>query len=177
MEDSPSTSVAELYDLTSPSYDALYREEQYSKYGFIEEKRLLGGFKRVLDAGCGTGLLYSYMVERGLDDFRIYVCLDASEGMVRIAASRSSDPRFIPVVAYIENTPALDKYFDVAYSVTVWDNLEDRSRALSELRRVAKVVVVTRHHKSRSEPPPALDGAFREIGFRVDYFYVASGDR
>jgi len=172
LEDCLNTSVVEFYNATAGSYDQLYRDEQFLKYAFLQEKNLLGGFKRVLDAGCGTALLFEYMTGKGAVDFMVYVCLDASEGMIKETLSKVRDPRFIPIVAFIEETPVVDEYFDVAYSITVWDNLEDKRKSLSELKRVAHVVVVSQHHKSTSPTPASIDPSFQEIGFRVDRFFV-----
>jgi ubiquinone/menaquinone biosynthesis C-methylase UbiE len=178
LEDCLNTSVVEFYNATAGSYDQLYRDEQFSKYAFLQEKSLLAGFKRVLDAGCGTALLFDYMTGKEAGDFKVYVCMDASEGMIREALSKVRDPRFISIVAFIEETPVIDDYFDIAYSITVWDNLEDKRRALSELKRVAHIVVVSQHYKSTSPTPASIDPSFQEIGFRVDRFFVyIQGDK
>ncbi|MEM4827645.1 MAG: hypothetical protein QXK07_06365, partial [Desulfurococcaceae archaeon] len=67
--------------LVKPSvYDELYKDEQFEKYNCLVQ---LVGEPRgdLLDAGCGTGLLYSYIRIMG---YRIdrYICLDPDEEML-----------------------------------------------------------------------------------------------
>ncbi len=70
--------VMEYYDTIASSYNELYGDEQLSKYRGIED--ICKGAK-ILDIGCGTGLLLKYLRVVGADP-RLYVCLDISREML-----------------------------------------------------------------------------------------------
>lgn len=63
------------YDLIVKSYDELYGDEQAAKYASAIRTRPRG---RVLDVGCGIGLLYGYLIERMNVRPEIYVGIDVS---------------------------------------------------------------------------------------------------
>lgn len=73
-----SSDVMEYYDAIAPSYNELYGNEQLSKYEGVED--ICRGV-RILDIGCGTGLLLKYLRDSGTD-LRLYVCLDISREML-----------------------------------------------------------------------------------------------
>lgn len=70
--------VMEYYDAIAPSYNELYGDEQLNKYRGIED--LCRG-ARILDIGCGTGLLLKHLRDSGADP-ELYVCLDISREML-----------------------------------------------------------------------------------------------
>lgn len=73
-----SSEVMEYYDAIAPSYNELYGDEQLVKYRGIED--VCRG-ARVLDIGCGTGLLLKHLRSSGAEP-GLYVCLDVSRGML-----------------------------------------------------------------------------------------------
>ncbi len=136
--------IRERYEATARGYDELYRAEQYEKYSVSLPKAPPRG--RVLDAGCGTGLLAEYMRAMGyLSRVHEYVCLDYSIAMLRIAAWRLKHtcPSKCHVVAgNVMALPFPDNHFDIVYSYTVLDLVDDPLKAAEELARVSRGPVV-----------------------------------
>lgn len=85
---------------------------------------------RVLEAGCGTGLILRRLAER----VRLAVGLDLSAGMLRRAHERK-----LPVVqASVTNVPFADESFDLVCSFKVLAHVEPIHDALAELGRVLR---------------------------------------
>lgn len=120
-------------------YDELYREEQYSKYDYVFSKGLVSKGV-VVDIGCGTGLLYEYIVSNGYE-FDKYVCLEPSFSMLTIALKKlHHDPRTILVTGFGELNGLRKSIADCVYSFTVWDNipLNYRKIFLEEIIKLVK---------------------------------------
>jgi ubiquinone/menaquinone biosynthesis C-methylase UbiE len=89
-------------------------------------------FARVLDAGCGPGVMTEKLMDRG------YVVwgLDFAEPMVRQAREHCGSNHF--GVGDIEHMPFPDDTFDAVVSLAVIEYLESDEQALREIRRVLK---------------------------------------
>ncbi|HEY7609198.1 MAG TPA: class I SAM-dependent methyltransferase [Alphaproteobacteria bacterium] len=90
--------------------------------------------QRVLDAGCGDGLLAVALAARGA---RV-TGLDADAGMLAAGAARAevAGAMIRPVRGAIERLPFADASFDMVAAVTVLCFIRDPSRVLAEFRRV-----------------------------------------
>ncbi len=105
----------------------------------VEHGDLLG--RRVLDVGCGTGVLAAALAERGSRVWGV----DASEEMLVQAATRAGrGVAFKQGVA--EDLPFKDRWFErLVFRLVV--HVVDRQRAFAEARRVlaadGRVVIVT----------------------------------
>lgn len=147
-----------LYDRTSSLYDRRYSRIQLGKYLRLLPHLPTGG--RVLDVGCGTGLLL-----KRLGGKCRAVGLDLSPGMLRRARKRNPD---VPLVlGDAEHLPFKGGRFDAVFSVTVLQNLPHPHQALGEMARVVrgggKVVVSTLRHKQGPEVREWME----EAGLRV----------
>ena len=168
--------IVEKYDATAPSYDELYRYEQYRKYGTLIQ--LVGANTRsatILDAGCGTGLLIEYLSQSHLDDYSRYICLDPSIGMLSRLIVKEIDHRVIPVLGYAEETPLRDSSIDITVSITVWGNIVDHEKAILEFTRVTRdngLIIVTSHEKHQVTPPSEVHPCFKIVARDIDVFYL-----
>lgn len=125
-------SIMKRYDITASIYDDRYSEEQCSK---IEAALANVGINQndvVLDAGCGTGILFNYIANRankavGVDFSRTSL----SEAEKRIQAYRNVSL----ILADVENLPFCSS-FTVVFAMTVLQNVPNPERMLRELGRV-----------------------------------------
>lgn len=127
---------------TSP---AAYRSWRVSRLGAItdalEERLLLGVIgdvtgRRILDAGCGDGVLVCRLASLGADATGI----DADPAMVAAARARA-DAAGIEVritESRLERLPFPDGSFDVVVAVTVLCFVPDAAGGLRELARVLR---------------------------------------
>jgi ubiquinone/menaquinone biosynthesis C-methylase UbiE len=94
----------------------------------LEVVERYGAGKRVLEAGCGTGLLLEHVA-----GFASHACgIDLSDGMLAKARERGLDVR----QGSITELPYADASFDVVYSVKVLSHIEDIETAMAEMARV-----------------------------------------
>ena len=131
--------AAGVYDWLAPAM-TLWQEGRYRRRAI----RLLGlqGHERILDIGCGTGVL-TRLLARQLDDTSIalVVGVDAAPKMIRVARRNAvslSNIRFDVGIA--ESLPYPDASFDGAVSTFFYHHIDAvlKRRSLAELRRVIK---------------------------------------
>ncbi len=114
-------SVREKYNRTASIYNQRYRAIQREKY-----KIMLSGLKlkgRILDHGCGTGLLSKFLGKNinGVDN---------SAEMLKIKGSGD--------LADVEKLPYKDGTFDFILSFTTLQNCSSQEKAIKEAKRVLK---------------------------------------
>jgi len=128
------------YNSTSTFYDDRYRDIQNSKF-----KLLLKNFKFdnkiLLDAGCGTGLLFEFLL-RKYDEKLRYVGLDISWKMLQLFLYKinrvTSIKRVNLILGDIENLPFREKKIHHIFAVTSIQNLDDIEKGLREIIRVGQ---------------------------------------
>lgn len=107
-----------MYDVTSPSYDALYEGEQTRKFEVASRLAPLPLRGVMLDAGCGTGLITERLRGRG----RFVVGVDFSKGMLQRARERLALRGVDLVLGDIEHLPFRPRSFDLVLCLTVLQN-------------------------------------------------------
>jgi SAM-dependent methyltransferase len=90
---------------------------------------------RVLDVGCGTGLLLRELAAR-LPEATALTGLDAAAGMIEQARGKASDARLTFVRGTAERLPFPDEAFDLVISTTSFDHWTDQGAGLAECHRV-----------------------------------------
>jgi len=135
--------------------------------------RLLGQPRgRLLDIGCGTGLLFSALVEAGWS----VTGIDSSEDQLRVARRRARELGVTVESGDAGKLPFSDRSFDAACLVRVLTDVDEPTAVLAEAARVVTavgpVVIVTVHPcfvgpNVRAEPDSSrvvLPG-YRETGW------------
>jgi SAM-dependent methyltransferase len=108
------------YDAISDIYDELYSNEQMLKYGIIFSK-LPRNLDVVLDVGCGTGNLLTYLIKMGYQ-LKYYVGLDVSSKIISIALRKAGYHECLTdfIVADLTYPPIRTNYkFDLITLITV----------------------------------------------------------
>jgi ubiquinone/menaquinone biosynthesis C-methylase UbiE len=117
----------------------LGQEGRYRKIAI----RLLGlqGSERVLDVGCGTGVLTRQVAQRLVGPDACVVGVDAAPKMIQVARRRAEGlPHVRFEVGVAESLAFADASFDCALSTFFFHHIdaELKRRSLAELRRVLK---------------------------------------
>jgi len=115
---------------------ALLRAENELRNPWIRtiiEKRL-GSRCKVLDIGCGGGLLTNQLAKEGHEVSGI----DLSSGSLSFAAKRDNTQSVNYFLGPAETLPFLDASFDVVCAMDLLEHVEDPAKVISEASRVLK---------------------------------------
>ena len=106
---------------------------------------------RVLDAGCGQGILIPYLRSEVGDNGHI-IALDSSVEMLK-GASVKDYGRTTVIKAVAENIPLIDNYLDAIICFSAFPHFSDKEKAASEFFRVLRPggVAFISHLGSREE--------------------------
>ncbi len=135
--------IIEKYNSTAYFYDKRYATIQEMKYEIVLKDYNLNG-KIILDMGCGTGLLFEYLIN-SLIYHRIiryiYIGIDISWSMLlefksKVSQIGLSNP--VLILADIENLPFRDKTFNSIFSLTSFQNLPYIKEGIRESFRVCQ---------------------------------------
>jgi demethylmenaquinone methyltransferase/2-methoxy-6-polyprenyl-1,4-benzoquinol methylase len=157
--------ILRRYDLTAQLYDVRYAEEQELKYRTALELLNVARSSKVLDVGCGTGLLFSHVAAEA----QTVVGVDISGKLLLQAKERARNLCNVHLVqADTDHMPFKDNYFSVVFAFTVLQNLPDPLETLKEIKRIAErdaPIVVTGLKKAFSLE--ALRALLQSAGLRV----------
>jgi ubiquinone/menaquinone biosynthesis C-methylase UbiE len=128
------------YDQVVAEYTAWYHTESPLGYALrVRQQRVVelldqpGG--RILDVGCGPGMLASELLYRGYEFWGI----DASSGMIQQCRKQfGTVARAHFAVGDAVHLPFADEFFDVVVCIGVLDRLQANEAALKEMARVVK---------------------------------------
>ncbi len=122
------------YNLTARMYEMRYAEEQAAKYKAALNNLNING-KRVLDVGCGTGLLFSQIT----NEAQTVVGVDLSSKLLHQARERARKFSNVHLVqADADHLPFTSNLFNVVFAFTVLQNMPNPSETLSEIKRNAQ---------------------------------------
>lgn len=125
--------VMRYYNTIASAYSELHGEEQQSKYRAAFQYLSLTD-EAILDLGCGTGLLFSFISTKSL-----LIGIDLSSQMVRRAARRiCTHPEGHVICADVDYLPLRDSIFDTVFAFTLLQNIRAPQNLLQEVTRVLK---------------------------------------
>ncbi len=124
----------------APSYDTGFRGRLHHEIAARTADVVLAlpqRPRRVLDVGCGTGLLLGLLAERLPESETDSMCgIDAAEPMIAVATAARRDPRLRFNVAVAEALPYPDASFELVVTTTSFDHWRDQRAGLAECARV-----------------------------------------
>ena len=143
--------VMRRYDQSAKVYDAQYCEEQDAKISTAMGNLTLSRDCIVLDAGCGTGLLF----ERVAEEIGFTVGIDLSRGLLKEAKKKAKLSENVALVlADADNMPFVNHAFDVVFAITLLQNMPCAVATLNEIKLVSKseaTIVVSGLRKAFTE--------------------------
>jgi demethylmenaquinone methyltransferase/2-methoxy-6-polyprenyl-1,4-benzoquinol methylase len=127
--------VIHHYDFSAPVYDAQYAEEQNAKMKVALNSTNINKDSIVLDAGCGTGLLFKHIEQTA----KLIVGLDISLKILKKAKKHVKQlPKVAVIRADADFIPFQNNIFDTTFAITLLQNMSDPLVTLNELKRVSK---------------------------------------
>ncbi len=153
------------YDTISGVYDELYSNEQMLKYDVIFS-RLPKDLDVVLDVGCGTGNLLTYLVEMGYR-LKYYVGLDVSSKVINIALRKAGYYKYLTdfIVADLTYPPIRTNYkFNLITLITVLRSHYNVGNIvkeyLSRVRDRGFIVYTVLHNKTLRDGSPRYEEVY-----------------
>ncbi len=119
---------------------------------------------RVLDVGCGTGLIIPWLLE-AVGAEGMVIALDIAEIMLRVARDKHEAPNLEYIHADIAHPPFLDRSFDEVVCHNCFPHVSDKAGAAREMFRILRPGgrVSICHNESRE----AINALHRRIGGEV----------
>jgi len=126
--------IMQRYDVTAQIYDMRYAEEQTAKIeAALKHVKVKAG--SVLDVGCGTGILFSYVAGKATTT----VGLDVSGKTLLRAKERAKNYANVHLMrADADHMPFKRKVFSMVFAMTLIQNTPNPGETLDEIERVAK---------------------------------------
>jgi len=127
--------IQSRYNATAEGYDRRYRDIQTRKYQLIFKSISIDLTEKVLDIGCGTGSLFSFLENSHMKKYGI----DFSWDSLKKLQDKVNRSRTIQVVCGdVENLPFQKDRFDLVLAITTLQNLPDPKKGLEEMKTVCK---------------------------------------
>jgi len=123
------------YNQSAKVYDTLYCEEQEAKIKTALTELNLKKENLILDAGCGTGLLFPRITKK----VKLVVGIDISTRILKEAKKRVKEYSNAAVItADTDYTPFPNDTFDTIFAITLLQNTPKPHQTLKEMKRVTK---------------------------------------
>jgi ubiquinone/menaquinone biosynthesis C-methylase UbiE len=136
--------IIDEYNSSVYYYDKRYKQIQLEKFKLLL-KNLKFDNKVILDAGCGTGLLFEFFLSsnQSLSKGKLrYIGLDVSWNMLNQFSCKVKKVKRIEhanlILGDIENLPIREGAIQQVFAVTSLQNLYDIERGLRELVRIGQ---------------------------------------
>jgi len=154
------------YDQSARVYEVQYSEEQETKIQTVMTGVTLRREDAVLDAGCGTGILFEHLSK----NVKSIVGTDVSRNLLNEAKKKAEAANNVALVlSDADNMPFPNGIFDAAFAVTLLQNTPDPRATLKEIKRVSKpnaTIVVTGLRKAFTQK--RFVDMLKQSGLKVD---------
>ena len=149
IEDSKKTEDAKWYELYKIDIEEFDKPDDYFRYKLKYKKKFVNKVlkyaenKKVLEAGCGTGLMAGYLQNLGLN----VTALDLSQAVLDYAKEIATNSKVIKPCKYEQGDILNLKYkketFDVSYSNGVLEHFSDKDiiNTLKQQMKISKYVI------------------------------------
>jgi ubiquinone/menaquinone biosynthesis C-methylase UbiE len=126
--------VMERYDITAHIYDMRYAEEQEAKFEAALKSLKKSHYGKVLDAGCGTGLLFKHVASKA----EMLVGVEFSRQTLLKAKERGEKFQNVHLImADADFMPFKSGTFTTVFVFTLIQNMPEPAKTLKEIERVA----------------------------------------
>ena len=163
--------VMRRYDVTARSYDSQYREEQYAKYSKALENAVMPSGCIVLDAGCGTGLLFSRIAPVA----KTVVGMDISHELLLRAKEKVSELGNVHLLkADADCLPFRNSCFDLVFAFTMLQNMPrplDTLKAFGKTAKEEATIIVTglkKHFSMEAFANLLKNAGFNMVSIKTD---------
>ncbi len=139
--------IISKYNSTSKIYDKRYLKIQYEKFEILLKDFRLDE-KIILDAGCGTGLLFEYLIKVLIQEKYLvfsYIAVDISWKMINRFYSKLKNfknntlhQQIHLIISDIENLPLRNNVFHSIFAPTSLQNLPSMQKGIQEIISAAK---------------------------------------
>jgi len=128
--------IQSRYNETAEFYDRRYKKIQRGKYQLIFQNISINSTQKILDIGCGTGNLFSFLRKNKCIKYGI----DFSINSLKKLQKSIDRTRIIHIIcADIEYLPFKASQFDFIFAITILQNLTDPKKSLRELKNICKI--------------------------------------
>ncbi len=151
--------TADFFDSIAPQWDAKERPEVFKIVEKIIDRIKPGPGDTVLDAGCGTGILYPFLTAKGVKDI---LCVDVSEKM--LAELRRKHPAAKTLAAAFETADLPADSFTKIIIYNAFPHFEDRPAVFRQaFRLLAKGGTLHIVHSMTREELAKIHGKAPEV--------------
>lgn len=153
--------IIAFFDRLAPMWDADQVQKDNIISKILDNTGSIEG-KAVLDAACGTGILFPFYLERNAASV---TGVDISQAMCNIAAGKYSDEEKINIVCADIDETDYDEVFDLAMVYNAFPHFIDPEELIATLYRSLKSggTVCIAHGMSREEVDRHHNGAARDV--------------
>jgi len=165
--------IRDFFDKHALGWDSMIPAECVARAEEIIAALPMGCGERVLDVGCGTGVLFP-MLRSNVGNEGGIVAVDLSFLMLRQAAAKVCGQKVLLLQADTTDAPFASASFDWVIAYSVFPHFLDQQQAIIELARVLKPGgrLVICHSKSRED----INAFHRTVGDVVGGHELPDGD-
>jgi ubiquinone/menaquinone biosynthesis C-methylase UbiE len=127
--------IQSRYNATAEVYDRRYRDIQTRKYQLIFKSISIEPTRKVLDIGCGTGNLFSFLKNIHNEKYGIDFSWDSLKKLQKVV---NKGHTIQIICGDVENLPFQKDKFDLVLAITTLQNLPDPKKCLEEMKTICK---------------------------------------